>query len=128
MERYKLQPKDLSGGNGVEFMFDKAKKLWIFCDRQEDRLLLLLQNDPAKGLVVNSCTTRNDAFEQSLVEPMQQKIWRRFCLLHLLPLLKVPKRMEELTLRFIKEQQGGGDKSAGNDEGDEEGDENKDDA
>jgi hypothetical protein len=53
MERYKLLPKDLSNGEGVEFMFDKAKKLWILCERQEDRLLLLLQNDPEKGMVIS---------------------------------------------------------------------------
>ncbi len=113
MEKYKMTPKDMSNGQGVEVMFDKAKKLYILTERQEDKLLLLLQNDPVRGLEVSECKTRNDNFEHSLVEPMQQKIWRRFCKLHLLPYLKNYKRMEELTQRWIRDIKGGATSAAG---------------
>lgn len=94
-------PRDMSKGNGVEILYDSAKKLYILNESCEDRLILLVRNDPEKAAVVNSVVTYNGPFEYSYVDNFVQRAWRRFLSLHILPLLKSTKRMKDLQTRFI---------------------------
>ena len=71
-------PLSTTDGNGVEILYDDRKRLFILCDRSEDRLLMSLKINERATYVIDRSTVLLLHSEYSVNNKLKQKLWRRF--------------------------------------------------